>query len=390
MILVFNIGSASFRWALFDRNLKKLAGERIEYPDFSKLEELTREVLIKNKSRQGKELDSLRSKESNSGELPAENLTIAHRVVHGGLEFQKPTKITDEVLTKLETLSELAPLHNPPALEVIKVCRRELPDIPNIACFDTSFFADLPDYAKYYALPLGLTEKHQILRYGFHGISHEYVAKEAAKKLKRSLEELQLITCHLGAGVSITATENGKPIDTSMGFTPLEGLMMATRSGNIDPAIVLFLQKRGMEPEEIEKMLNRKSGLLGISGFSSDIRDIIEKSRQEKESGFSESDSSLCEESDSFPDNSFPNPEKQRLRAGLALQMYAYQAKKYIGAYAVALGGLDALVFTGAVAEGSELVRQMITHGLHDVLGDFEILVIPTNEELAIAKKIPR
>ena len=299
------------------------------------------------------------------------------RQLYGVLDKTKPTKVTDKVFTKLENFSQLAPLHNPPALEVIKTCRQELPNISNIACFDTSFFADLPDYAKYYALPPEITKKYQIQRYGFHGISHEYIAQEAAKQLNKSFEELQLITCHLGSGASITAIENGQPIDTSMGFTPLEGLMMATRSGNIDPAIPILLNKQGLKPEEIENILNRKSGLLGISGFSGDMRDIIEKSQS-----LDEVESLTLENS-----KEFDSRKSQKLRAGLALQMYAYQIKKYIGAYAVALGGLDALVFTGAVAEGSKLVRSMITHGLSEVLGRFETLIIPANEELAIAKK---
>jgi len=350
MILIFNIGSASLRWGLFDEKLNKLSGENLEYPDFSKLKELTQEIL--------KETDEKKRP-------PKAGFIIGHRVVHGGIEFRELTEITNKVLTKLEALSELAPLHNPPGLEVIKTCRKELPDVPNIACFDTSFFANLPDYAKYYALPLGLAEKYKILRYGFHGISHEYVASEAAKKLEKPLKELQLITCHLGAGASICAIEDGKPIDTSMGFTPLEGLMMATRSGNIDPAIILFLEKKGMGPKEIEETLNKKSGLLGVSGVSGDIRDILKVIKDEN----------LKEQT-------------KKTRAGLALQMYAYQIKKYIGAYAVALGGLDALVFTGAVAEGSELVQGMITHGLSEVLGNFKVLTIPANEEFAIAQKI--
>lgn len=360
MILIFNIGSASFRWALFDEKLNRVSGDYLEYLDFSKLEESTKNVLG---TLGGPTSDEVGPRKRH----PTRLWRVGHRVVHGGIEFRKPTEITDKVLAKLEALSALAPLHHPPALEVVKICRKEIPNTPNVACFDTSFYIDLPDYAKYYALPLELAERHKIFKYGFHGISHEYIAEEAAKKLKKPLEELKLITCHLGAGASICAIEDGKPIDTSMGFTPLEGLMMATRSGNLDPAIPLFLQAKGkLSQEETLELLNKKSGLLGVSGISGDVRDIIKAMKDEKEE------------------------QTKKSRAGLALQMYAYRVKKYIGAYAVSLGGLDALVFTGAVAEGSELVRNMITHGLFEVLGDFEILTIPGNEELAIARKIEK
>ena len=345
MILVFNAGSASLRWALFDKKLNQIAGERAEYPDFSNLEKLTTGIL-----------DSLDLKDLD---------VIGHRVVHGGADFRQPTEITTAVLSSLQKAGTLAPLHNPPALRLIKVCRETYAQTPNIACFDTEFFTNLPDYARLYPLPRKITEKYQLLRYGFHGLSHEYAAHEAAKKLKRPLNELRLITCHLGAGASITAIENGQPIDTSMGMTPLEGLMMSTRSGNIDPSIPLLLQEEGgLTSSEIRQMLNKESGLAGVSGLSGDVREILAMASDEE-----------------------AEPEK-KYRAGLALQMYAYRIKKGIGAYTTALGGLDALVLTGAVAEGADLVRGMITHGLTEVLGDFPVLVIPTNEELAIARKV--
>ncbi len=354
MILVFNIGSASLRWALFDQNLKEISGESIEYPDFSKLAKLIRSAIRENTH------------------LISENpIRVAHRVVHGGTKFAQAVRINSEVLQALKELNELAPLHNPRALKIIEICREELPKAEHYACFDTSFFTNLPGYTKFYALPLDLSRKHQILRYGFHGISHEYVAKEASEKIKRPLGELKLITAHLGSGASITAIEDGKPIDTSMGFTPLEGLMMATRSGNIDPSVPLFLEKQGYSIEKIEDILNRESGLKGISGFTSDMREILMEVKNIDDN-----------ERSSF------GSEGKKARAGLALQMYAYQVKKYIGAYTVALGGLDALILTGAIAEGAPLVREMITHGLEDTLGNFEVLTIPTNEEIAIARKI--
>lgn len=348
-ILVFNIGSASFRWSVFDADLKRCGGETVEYPKADALPNLTEEVLDKN-----------------IRDSAASTTAIGHRVVHGGSDFRKPVVIDEGILSKLDEISGLAPLHNPPAIAVIRTCRRLRPNVANIACFDTSYFVDLPDYAKFYAIPMETAEKYHILRYGFHGLSHEYLANEAAQKLSRPLEDLKLITCHLGSGASITAIEDGRPIDTSMGFTPLEGLMMATRVGDLDPSIPLFLENQGLGREEINQILNTKSGLLGVSGFSGDVRDITRVI------------------------NDAQAPTEERARAGLALQMYAYRIKKYIGAYAVSLGGLDALVFTGAVAEGSELVREMITHGLKDVLGEFETLVIPSNEELTIANKIQK
>ncbi|MEA2020688.1 MAG: acetate/propionate family kinase [Patescibacteria group bacterium] len=348
MILVFNIGSASLRWCLYNKQLEEVEGEDQEYPNFQKLEKQIQKIIQ---------------------HLISNNYTlskIGHRVVHGGVYFNQPTKIDNNSIEKLKELNSLAPLHNPQALKVIKVCQDKLPQTPQLAVFDTSFFTQMPDYARYYSLPMELAEKHKIYRYGFHGISHEYVAQQGARKIGQKLENLKLITVHLGAGASITAIEDGKPIDTSMGFTPTSGLIMATRSGNIDPIIPLFLEETGIPRREVKAILNKQSGLKGVSGFTNDMRDILKVSQsKEKEE----------------------EPERKK-RAGLALQMYAYKIKKYIGAYAVALSGVDALILTGAVAEGSQLVCNMITHGLKEVLGTFETLVIPTNEELAIAKKI--
>ncbi len=346
MTLVFNVGSASLRWTLFDKQLKELKSNDIEYPDFQKLEETCKKVIQELK---------------NSGHTISK---VGHRVVHGGLFFKQPTQIDTSNMERLEALSNLAPMHNPQAVKVIKVCQQKLPEAPQFAIFDTSFYTQMPDYARYYALPLELAEEHKIYRYGFHGTSHEYVAQQAAKKIGQKLEDLKLITAHLGAGASITAIEDGKPIDTSMGFTPTSGLMMATRSGSMDPLVPLFLKETGIPHKKVKTILNKQSGLRGISGFTNDMRDILKVSQDQKEE------------------------QERKKRAGLALQMYAYKIKKYIGAYTVALGGIDALVLTGAVAEGSQLVCNMITHGLKEVLGDFEIFVIPTDEEFAIAKKI--
>ncbi|MFW6109909.1 MAG: acetate/propionate family kinase [Patescibacteria group bacterium] len=342
MFLIFNVGSASIKWALFNNNLEKQQEESIEFPNFDELSKIINKILEKNKTK--------------------DIAKIGHRVVHGGHVFKQPTRITENTFEKLEEINKLAPLHNPLALQVIRNCQRKLPKIDNFACFDTSFYKDLPQYAANYALPTELAEEHKIFRYGFHGISHQYVANQVAQQLKQPLENLKLITAHLGSGASLTAIEDAQPIDTTMGFTPLEGIIMSTRSGNIDPSIPIFLaQNSEYSLEKIHSILNKESGLLGISGISEDVRDIITAAED--------------------PDH----PRKKQ--AGLALQMFAYQIKKQIGAYTVALGGLDVLVLTGAVSQ-SDFICDMITHSLHKVLGKFAVLKIDTDEELAIAKKI--
>jgi len=234
-ILILNVGSSSIKYATFDEKLKEL--DRNSVTDISKLPQI---------------LDS-------KFDIPS---IIGHRIVHGGQKYVQPTKLTPEVMADLQEVSKLAPLHNPPALKVAQQIIKKWPAVENWAVFDTAFFANLPIYAKLYALPFELSEKYQIIRYGFHGISHRWVAQQAAKKLNQDLAKLKVITVHLGAGCSIAAIEDGQPIDTSMGFTPLEGLVMATRCGDIDPAVVGFLQREAeMSWDQIEKMLNEESGL---------------------------------------------------------------------------------------------------------------------------------
>lgn len=333
-ILVFNVGSSSLKYAIYDLELKET--DRGETDSF--------DVIAKQ---------------------PLKPAVIGHRVVHGGNKYFKATIIDEQVLADLEDFSRLAPLHNPPAMEVARKSLKNWPKIPNVAVFDTAYYKDLPLFVNLYALPYGLSSQYKIRRYGFHGISHEYVAKEAAKKLEKDLKELKIITVHLGAGCSITAHKDGKAYDTSMGFTPLEGLMMASRSGDIDPGIIFYLARvAGLTLENLEEILNKKSGLLGVSGVSEDLPDILEKAQVEE-------------------------PTEESYRCGLVLEMYAYRVKKYIGAYAAAMGGLDVLVFTGKIGERCELIREMITNNL-GFLGDFKILVIPTNEELVIAKEVRR
>jgi len=339
-IATVNVGSSTFKYAFFDDQLVSTdSGEVTDFAHFNKLV---------------------------TG-LPTPVTTFGHRLVHGGNRYFEPTEISQTVLDDLESFSKLAPLHNPPALAVIRQCIDTYKDTPNWAVFDTGFYKDLPSYARLYPLPVDLDPLIQ--HYGFHGTSHQYVAEEAASQLKRPLTDLKLITVHLGAGCSITAIEEGRPIDTSMGFTPLEGLMMATRSGSIDPAIIFYLiRERKMDLEQVEILLNKESGLLGVSGLSADPRVIISASQKV---------SPRASEAE----------RQASARAGLALQMYAYRVRKYIGSYFVALGGLDALVFTGKVGENSPLIREMITNGL-EVLGKFPVLIIPTNEALAIARQV--
>jgi len=310
---------------------------------------------------------------SGVGEIDA----VGHRVVHGGEKFTGSVLITDEVLEAIRACADLAPLHNPPNILGIEACQELIPGVPQVAVFDTAFHGTLPEYAYIYAIPYEYYEKYRIRRYGFHGTSHRYVAERAAKMMGRPLEELRLITCHMGSGVSFTAILHGKSIDTSMGFTPLEGLVMGTRCGDIDPAIVFFLmEKEGLSAKEVEEILNKKSGVLGISGISSDTRDI----------------------EDAAPHNH---------RARLTLDIIAYRAKKYIGAYYAILGGLDGLVFTAGIGENSPYIRKSICSGLEHlgILIDDErntvrrkealisrddsrvqVMVIPTNEELVIAR----
>lgn len=306
-------------------------------------------------------------------------VAIGHRVVHGGESFSAPTLITPTVIGSIRALSSLAPLHNPPNLVGIRVCREWFPQVPQVAVFDTAFHQSMPPHAYRYAVPEDWYERDGVRRYGFHGSSHRYVARQAAAHLEQPLSELRLITLHLGNGASAAAVAGGHCIDTSMGFTPLEGLVMGTRSGDLDPAICLYMQKaRGLDADHIERILNRESGLKGLCG-SNDMRDLLARSGAGDE------------------------------EARLALDLYCYRIKKYIGAYTAALGGLDALIFTGGIGENAAAIRNQICSGL-EVLGlaldparnnspdatardigrpgsPVRVLVIPTNEELQIAEE---
>ena len=260
---------------------------------------------------------------------------VGHRVVHGGEKFAKSVVITDEVMQAIEECNPLAPLHNPANIIGIKACQELMPGVPMVAVFDTAFHQTMPPVAYTYALPYEYYEKDKVRRYGFHGTSHKYVASRAADMLGKPIEQLKLISCHLGNGSSVTAIDGGKSIDTSMGFTPLAGLPMGTRSGDIDAGILEYLMnKYGMDITEMLTILNKKSGVMGISGVSSDFRDLEEAFEQGNE------------------------------RAGLAVDMFNYGVKKLIGAYAAAMGGVDAIIFTAGVGENSASQRMAIASGL--------------------------
>jgi len=307
---------------------------------------------------------------------------IGHRVVHGGEVFQEPTLINDEVVSAIKGLEPLAPLHNPSNLLGIEAGRERFPHVLQVAVFDTAFHQTLPPHAYHYAVPYDLYAQHHVRRYGFHGTSHAYVAKEAAKHLRKAPSELNLITLHLGNGASTAALKQGKSIDTSMGMTPLEGLVMGTRCGDIDPSLPFYLMRQSaISPDEVENLLNRESGLKGICGVS-DMREIQDLAARENE------------------------------RARLAIDIFCYRIKKYIGAYIAVLGGLDAIVFTGGIGENSAIVRRFVCEGLkhmgisleerknREVSGTvseiqkegapIKILVIKTDEEREIAQQTIR
>jgi acetate kinase len=277
---------------------------------------------------------------------------VGHRVVHGGEEFNKATLITEKVLQSIQNLTPLAPLHNPSNVEGIRVAQKAAPNIPQVAVFDTAFHTTMPKEAYLYALSLEMYEKHGIRRYGFHGTSHSYVSKEAAKLLQKELHEVNLITLHLGNGASVCAIKNGKSVDTSMGFTPLEGLVMGTRCGDIDPAIVLYmLRELGMSSDEVDRELNRESGLKGLCG-ENDVRAILK----------SDEDSTK-----------------------LATDIMVRRIQKYIGSYMALLGRVDAIVFTGGIGENSAYIRERVMSSAF--LKSLNLLVIKTDEELEIANE---
>jgi len=304
---------------------------------------------------------------------------IGHRVVHGGEQMKAPALIDDEVIRIIQRNSDLAPLHNPPNLSGIAAAMEAIPDKPNVAVFDTAFLSSMPPEAFRYAVPDEWYREHGIRKYGFHGTSHKYVTRRAAEHLGKDISVVNLITAHLGNGCSITAVRGGKPVDHSMGMTPLEGLMMGTRSGDLDPAMVFHMIEKGMSPQEVDNVLNKKSGLLGVSGYSNDMRDLLAKAEEGHEG------------------------------AELAVRMFVYRIVKYIGAYYAVLPSVDAVVLTGGIGENSIPVRAAVCRRIKSLgtsLDEYRnnktirgeagpistddstlpVWIVPTNEELMIAR----
>lgn len=388
-VLVLNCGSSSIKYKLYDMNgQKELASggiEKIGLPD---------SFLKFTLSDGSKQVITQEIKEHTAGiELILKTLTdakygaiksldqidaVGHRVVHGGDKFCSSVVINQEVIDKIEECVDLAPLHNPANLKGIYAIQKILPKVPQVAVFDTSFHQTMPSYAYIYALPYDYYEKYGVRRYGFHGTSHRYVAKRGCEFLGLDLENSRIITAHIGNGGSITAIKNGKSIDTSMGMTPVEGLMMGSRSGSVDPGVLTYLMdKENLSTQQINDIINKKSGLVGVSGVSSDMRDIENAIEQGNE------------------------------RARLAMDMYFYYILKYISGYIAVLGGVDAIIFTGGVGENQPIMRKYVCDSLAFLGVDFNnelndrikgreteltfpnskvrVAVIPTNEELAIA-----
>lgn len=389
-VLVINCGSSSLKYQLIDmateESLAQGLVERIgiEGSVLTQKVEGKDKYIVKEQMKDHK--DAIRLVlaalvDENNGVIKSmdEISAVGHRVVHGGEKYKESVVINDEVKANIEECFKLAPLHNPANMIGIKACEELMPNTPMVAVFDTAFHGTMPEDAYIYALPYELYEKHGIRKYGFHGTSHKYVSQTCAEVMGRDIKDLKIITCHLGNGASLCAVKNGVSVDTSMGFTPLEGLAMGTRCGNIDPAIVTFLMKEeGLSVDEVNDLLNKKSGVLGISGISSDFRDI-------EDAAFNKNDR----------------------RAKLALKIFEYKIRTTIGAYAAAMGGVDAIVFTAGVGENGPETREKCLEGLeflgveidreaNNVRGKVreiskagckvKAFVIPTNEELVIAR----
>ena len=388
-VLVINCGSSSLKYQLIDSDSEAVIAkglcERIGIDG-----KLTHQTIGKDKYEKVVAipehntavkyvLDALLDKENGAIASLSEIDAVGHRIVHGGEKFANSVVITDDVMAAIEECNDLAPLHNPANLIGIRACQARMPGVPMVAVFDTAFHQTMPDKAYTYAIPYEYYEKYKIRRYGFHGTSHSFVSKRLAELVGKDIKDTKMIICHLGNGSRITAVDGGKSVDTSMGLTPLAGLPMGTRSGDIDPAILEFIAgKEGKSVQEITTILNKESGVSGLSGVSSDFRDL---------------------------DNGMKNGND---RCRLALDVFSYSVKKYIGAYAAAMGGLDAIAFTAGIGENNSYVRKMSTTGLgfmgididddkNAVRGEeikistgnshIQVWVIPTNEELAIARE---
>jgi acetate kinase len=387
-ILVLNSGSSSVKYQMFDAEKKQLlakgvverigmAGAMLTHKPYDREEIRLSGEILDHKVAIEYVLSILLSKNHGVIKDKSEIAAVGHRVVHGGESFSESQLITSDVIKEIARCMDYAPLHNPPNLKGIRATQALLPDAPQVAVFDTAFHQTMPNHAYMYGLPYVLYKRHGIRRYGFHGTSHLFVSERLPDLTGELLENQKVITCHLGNGCSVAAIKEGKSIDTSMGFTPLEGLLMGTRSGDLDPAIVLhIMNKEELTMHEANTMLNKHSGIQGLSGISSDMREIEEE----------------------YSENN---------RARLTFNVFCYRLKKYIGAYAAVMGGLDTIVFTGGIGENSSMTRDHVLSDL-DFLGiqlddklnlaeekgereiskkesRVKIFVIPTNEELVIA-----
>ena len=391
-VLVLNCGSSSIKYQLLDMEqenaIAKGLVERIGL-DGSQLKHVARE----NKFAIEKDipehvsgiklvLEALTDSEMGVIASIDEIKAVGHRTTHGGERFSESVEVDEEVIRSLEELSELAPLHNPPQIKGIRAIQEVLPGVPNVSVFDTAFHSKMPPEAYMYAIPYDYYKQYGIRRYGFHGHSHQYVSNRTAELLGKDLKDLKIITCHLGNGASLAAVKNGVSVDTSMGFTPLPGLVMGTRCGDIDPAIIFYLSnKENIDCTELDSVLNKKSGALGLSGISSDFRDLEIAS------------------------------EEGNTRAQMTLDIFHYRIKGYIGKYIAAMNGVDAIVFTAGIGENSQLTRFESLKDM-DYLGikideeknkvrgkeaiistddsKVKVMVVPTNEELVIARETVR
>ncbi|MFU0823916.1 acetate kinase [Clostridium sp.] len=387
-ILVINCGSSSLKYQLIDMTTEEPLAQGLVERIGIEGSVLTHKVngnkyVIEEPMKDHKKaielvLNALINKEHGVISDMSEIFAVGHRVVHGGEKYAQSVLIDEDVMKALDDFVKLAPLHNPPNIIGINACKELMPNTPMVAVFDTAFHQTLPEHAYMYSLPYELYKSHGVRKYGFHGTSHKYVSRVAAEILEKDIEDLRIITCHLGNGASLAAVKDGKCIDTTMGFTPLAGLTMGTRCGDIDPAIVTFLMKElNLSIDEVDSLMNKKSGVLGISGVSSDFRDIEAAAAEGNE------------------------------RAKLALDIFKYKVVQYIGAYTAIMGGVDAIVFTAGLGENGIEVREEIANALgfldakidkekNNIRGKASIisaddskvklLVIPTNEELMIAK----
>lgn len=392
-ILVINCGSSSLKYQLIDSSnenvLAKGLCDRIGIADsFIKQTVTGKDATVINVDLKDHNIaiaevvKALTSKEHGVIESLADISAVGHRIVHGGEKFCESVIIDDEAMKAIEDCVPLAPLHNPANIIGIKACQAAMPGVPQVAVFDTAFHQTMPSEAFMYALPYEYYTKHSIRKYGFHGTSHKYVAERCAALMEKPIEDLKIITCHIGNGGSIAAVKGGKCMDTSMGFTPLDGLEMGTRSGILDPAVVLFLmENENLSSKEMNTVLNKKSGLAGVSGVSSDMRDVTQAAKEGNE------------------------------RAKLALDIFAYRVKSYIGQYAAVMNGVDAIVFTAGIGENDIATRFACASGLEylgvsvdaeknnvrggevEISADgskVKVFVIATNEELAIARETAR